>query len=315
MRTVTLGSTGLKVSAVGYGGMSLTADRADQGRKAVAAAWEAGITLFDTADVYGRGDAETILGQALRDAAIPRDQIVIASKCGIVFPGMVPAYEHKAYDLSPAYLKASCEASLQRLGVDYLDLYQPHRVDYLTHPEETARGLEDLCAEGKIRHAGVSNHTADEIRALTQYVRLESLQTQFSLLHLEALETGLTAVCAEKRMSILCWSPLHKGVLAGGRSFDHDDWRQQRAAGVAAQIAAMATQLGVTPGQLALAWLMQLPGGVIPLVGTANADHLREAAGAAGLALHRDDWYELMVIGRGRPMPWGQTPHVYMKER
>ena len=111
-------------------------------------------------------------------------------------------YTYKAYDLSPAYITASCEASLKRLGVDYIDLYQLHRIDYLTHPEEIARALEDLKTSGKIRHAGVSNYTADEIRALSAYINLESLQTQFSLLHLEPLETGLTSVCLEKKMNV-----------------------------------------------------------------------------------------------------------------
>ncbi|SVD49940.1 uncharacterized protein METZ01_LOCUS402794, partial [marine metagenome] len=244
-----------------------------------------------------------------------RDDVVIASKCGIVFQGMEPAYDYKAYDLSGDYLIKSCEASLERLGVDYLDLYQPHRVDYLTHPEETAAALEKLQADGKIRHAGVSNHTADEIRALSAYTRIESLQTQFSLLHLEPLETGLSAVCCEQQMSILCWSPLQRGALTGMRTFDHGDWQQQREAGVVAQVETMAQALGVTAGQLSLAWLMQLPGGVIPLVGTANADHITEAIQAADISLARDDWYELMVIGRGRPMPWGQRPFTYTKER
>ncbi len=315
MRTIQLGSTDLEVSAIAYGGMSLTADRADEGKAAVATAFEQGVTFFDTADVYGKGEAETILGQALKEAAIAREDVVIASKCGIVFQGMEPAYQHKAYDLSKDYLIKSCEASLDRLGVDYLDLYQPHRVDYLTHPEETAAGLEQLQADGKIRHAGVSNHSADEIRALSAYTRLESLQTQFSLLHLEPLETGLTAVCCEQQMSVLCWSPLHKGALAGGKSFAHGDWQQQREAGVAAQVGVMADALGVTSGQLALAWLMQLPGGVIPLVGTADSNHITEAIQAAEISLARDDWYELMVIGRGRPMPWQQRPFTYMKER
>jgi aryl-alcohol dehydrogenase-like predicted oxidoreductase len=314
MRKVQLGSTDLEVSAIAYGGMSLTPERAKEGAAAVAAAFELGINFYDTADVYGGGEAERILGQALRDAGIAREQVVIASKCGIVFPGMVPAYQRKAYDLSPSYLKQSCEASLQRLGVEYLDLYQPHRVDYLTHPEETARGLEQLRQEGKIRHAGVSNHTADEIRALAQFTRLESLQTQFSLLHLEPLETGLTAVCCQHQMSVLCWSPLHRGVLAGAKS-DHGDWQQQREAGVVAQLAQIAKQLSLTPIQLALAWLMQLPGGVIPLVGTADAVHVAEAAAATDITVERDDWYELMVIGRGRPMPWGQRPYAYLKER
>jgi len=315
MRTVQLGSTDLHVSAIAYGGMSLTGDRAEEGIAAVAAAFEQGINFFDTADVYGRGEAESILGRALKEAGINRDDVVIASKCGIVFQGMEPAYDYKAYDLSEDYLIKSCEASLERLGVDYLDLYQPHRVDYLTHPEETAAALEKLQADGKIRHAGVSNHTADEIRALSAYTRIESLQTQFSLLHLEPLETGLSAVCFEQQMSILCWSPLQRGALTGMRTFDHGDWQQQREAGVVAQVETMAQALGVTAGQLSLAWLMQLPGGVIPLVGTANADHITEAIQAADISLARDDWYELMVIGRGRPMPWGQRPFTYTKER
>ena len=315
MRTVQLGSTDLHVSAIAYGGMSLTGDRAEEGIAAVAAAFEQGINFFDTADVYGRGEAESILGRALKEAGINRDDVVIASKCGIVFQGMEPAYDYKAYDLSADYLIKSCEASLERLGVDYLDLYQPHRVDYLTHPEETAAALEKLQADGKIRHAGVSNHTADEIRALSAYTRIESLQTQFSLLHLEPLETGLSAVCWEQQMSILCWSPLQRGALTGMRTFDHGDWQQQREAGVVAQVETMAQALGVTAGQLSLAWLMQLPGGVIPLVGTANADHITEAIQAADISLARDDWYELMVIGRGRPMPWGQRPFTYTKER
>jgi len=231
-----------------------------------------------------------------------------------VFPDMDPDYTHKAYDLSPRYLKASCEASLKRLQTDYLDLYQPHRIDYLTHPEEVARGLDDLKAEGKIRHVGVSNYTADEIRALSSFVRLESLQTQFSLLHLEPIETGLTAVCQEKQMNVLCWSPNHRGVLAGAKASGHDDWRAQREQGVVTQMSAFASEAGVTTSQMALAWLMHLPG-VIPLVGTANADHLSEAAAAVDVQIDRDDWYELMVIGRGRPMPWGQGSYVYTKDR
>lgn len=315
MKYVQLGTTDLQVSAIAYGAMSLTPDREDAGKAAVAGALEMGINFFDTADVYSSGESERILGEALRANNVNRSDVVIASKCGIVFQGMVEEYTYKAYDLSADYLKRSCEASLQRLGTDYIDLYQPHRIDYLTHPEETARALEDLKKEGKIRHAGVSNHTPDEIRALAAYTRLESLQTQFSLLHLEPLETGLMAVCMEKKMSTLCWSPLHKATLTGRTSLDHDDWQLQREAGVVAQLRPFAEQYGVTPGQLALAWLMHLPGGVIPLVGTASAEHMAEAVAATDISLPRDVWYELMVIGRGRPMPWGQRPYVYTKER
>jgi aryl-alcohol dehydrogenase-like predicted oxidoreductase len=315
MKYVEFGSTGQKISVIGFGCMSLNRETAERGKKAVSRAFEQGITLFDTADVYSRGQSEEILGEALREAKIGREQVVIASKCGIIFQGMNAAYAYKAYDLSPAYVKASCEISLKRLKTDYIDLYQPHRIDYLTHPEETARALEDLKAEGKIRHVGASNYTVDEIRALSAYIRLESLQTQFSLLHLEPLESGLVSVCLEKRMNILCWSPLHRGVLTGTKSLAHSDWQEQREQGVIAQVAEFAKNYDLTPAQLSLAWLMQLPGGAIPLLGSANPDHVAEATKAAGVRLERDDWYELMVVARGRPMPWGQRPYLYIKER
>ena len=314
MRKVRFGHTELEVSPLAMGCMSLTPDREEAGKAAVRRAYEVGINFFDTADVYARGQSEIILGQALREASIPREDVIIATKCGIVFQGMTPEYEHKAYDLSPSYIKASCEASLKRLGLDYVDLYQPHRIDYLTHPQETARALDDLKSEGKARHVGISNYAVDEIRALANYTRLESLQTRFSLLFLEPLEKGLHAVCLEKTMTILCWSPLNKGVLTGHRALPHDDWQAQREAGVVAQLEPFAERYGITMGQLDLAWLMQLPGPVIPLVGTASADHIAEAAVAADTTLDRDDWYELMVIARGRPMPWGQRPYLYVNE-
>ncbi len=314
MKYVEFGTTGQKISAIAFGCMSLTREREDNGKAAVLRAFELGITLFDTADIYGRGISEEILGEALREGKISREQVIIASKCSIVSPGMNDAYTYKAYDLSPAYMKASCEASLKRLGTDYIDLYQPHRIDYLTHPEETARALDELKTEGKIRHVGVSNYTPDEIRALSAYVRVESLQTQFSLLHLEPLETGLASVCLEKKMNILCWSPLYGGILTGTKSLEHQNWQQQREAGVVTQVGEFARKYGLTLGQVSLAWLMHLPGGVIPLVGTANADHIEAATQALDVQLARDDWYELMVIARGRPMPWRQRPYVYVNE-
>ena len=315
MKYVKLGKTGRDVSAVALGCMSLKSDKLEISKATVRQAYETGINFFDTADVYGRGDSETVLGAALKELNIPRDDIFIATKCGIVFQGMNPNYDYKAYDLSANYLKASCEASLKRLGLEYVDLYQPHRIDYLTHPEETARALEELKAEGKIRQVGVSNYTVEEIRALSTYTRLETLQTQYSLLFLEPLEAGLAATCLEHDMAILPWSPLHKGVLTGVLSLPHDDWQRQREAGIVAQLKPFAEAYGVTLGQLSLAWLMQQPGPVIPLVGTANPEHIAEAAAAVNITLDRDDWYELMVIGRGRSMPWGQRPYLYVNER
>ena len=315
MRYVKLGKTGLEVSAVALGCLSLRPDKLEESKATVRRAYELGVNIFDTADVYGNGDSETVLGAAREEMSIPRDEIFVTTKCGIIFQGMNPDYDYKAYDLSPDYIKASCEASLKRLGMEYVDLYQPHRIDLLTHPQETARALEDLKAEGKIRHVGVSNYTVEEIRALAVYTRLESLQTQYSLLFLESLETGLAATCLAYNMAILTWSPLHKGVLTGTRSLPHDDWQLQREAGAVAQLQTFAEAYNVTLGQLSLAWLMQQPGPVIPLVGTANPAHIAEAADAVNVTLDRDDWYELLVIARGRSIPWGQRPYVYVNER
>ena len=200
MQTVQLGTTGLQVSAIAYGAMSLVRPREEEGKAAVLRAYELGINFFDVADVYGspdRGASEEILGEALREGKIPREEVVIASKCGIVFQGMVEGYDYKAYDLSPRYLKESCEKSLKRLGVDTIDLYQPHRIDYLTHPEETARALEDLQAEGKIRHVGVSNYTVDEIRATllhaTAYCGIPASLEAFKAAHEVLVKEGALA--------------------------------------------------------------------------------------------------------------------------
>ena len=116
-------------------------------------------------------------------------------------------------------------------------------------------------------------------------------------------------------MNVLCWSPIHQAVLTGKKVLPHDDWRKQREAGVVVQLQPFAENHGITASQLALAWLLQLPGGVIPLVGTANPDHIAEAVDAVNVIFTRDVWYELLVIARGRPMPWGQPPYTYLKER
>ena len=112
----------------------------------------------------------------------------------------------------------------------------------------------------------------------------------------------------------MAWAPLGRGVLTGKVELSRSDWQAQRAQGIVAQLAPFAEKYGVTPGQLALAWLVQQPAGVVPLVGTANADHIAEAVAAVDVELARDDWYEMMVTARGRPMPWSQKPYFYMKE-
>lgn len=295
--------------------MSLTPERKAEGIRAIHGAIDAGISFFDTADVYSDGDSERILGEALKESGIMRDKIIVATKCSIVFPGMVPDYTYKAYDASEKYIKESCELSLKRLNTDRIDLYQIHRIDYLTHPEETAQALEHLKSEGKIRFAGVSNYTLPELNALRKYLRFESFQTPFSLLDIEPLDEGFHAICLEDKMTLLAYSPLAGSALTGTKQFLHSEWQQQRDAGVLAQLQPFADRYNLSTGQLSLSWLLQMPGGIVPLVGTANVDHIIEAISASEVTLKRDDWYEMLVIARGRPMPWRQRPYFYLKDK
>ncbi len=315
MKYVEFGRTGEKVSQIAYGAMSLKEDRAADGKRAVARAYELGITLFDTAEMYGFGASERMLGAAIREAGIPRDKIWIASKCGILFPGRNSPHPYKSYDLSPGCIRQAVEASLRNLGSDYIDLYQPHRIDYLTHPRQVAETLAQLQAEGKIRHVGLSNYSSDEIRAVAAGVAVQSLQTRFSLLHVEPLEGPLLAFCQAETMAMLCYSPLGAGVLSGQKPLPHSDWRGQIAEGVVRQLETIAREAGCSLPAMSLAWLMSLPGGVIPIVGTANPAHIDEAVAACDVTLQRHQWYECLVIARGRPIPYQQPPYAYLRDR
>lgn len=315
MKYVEFGRTGERVSQIAFGAMGLTEQRAEEGKRAVARAYECGVTLFDTAEMYGFGTSERLLGQAIREAGIPRQKVWIASKCGILFPGRNSTMPYKCYDLSAERIRKSVDESLRNLGTEYIDLYQPHRIDYLAHPRETGAALAELKAAGKIRHVGVSNYTADEIRALAAHMRVESLQTRFSLLHVEPLESPLLACCQELDMAMLCYSPLGAGVLSGAKPLPHSDWRAQLAEGIVRQLEGMAREVGCTLPALALAWLMALPGGVIPIVGMTNPAHVEQAVAACDVALGRAQWYECLVIARGRPVPWHQLPLAYLKDK
>jgi aryl-alcohol dehydrogenase-like predicted oxidoreductase len=302
MEFTTLGITEQKISRIAYGGMSLRQESREDGKKAVHRALELGVNFFDTADIYGGGASEEILGEALREAKVKREDVVIASKCSVCPPNDRNGYRYKAFDLSADHIVRSCEASLKRLDMDYIDLYQPHRVDHLAHPDETAAALDRLRGQCKIRMAGVSNYNVHQIRALGRFTRLDSLQVEFNILHHDPLENGQHSICMETDMRLLCWSPVAKGLLTDAVRHVHDE-RRQRREGQRAQIAAMAQELGVSTTQAALAWLLHLPGGIVPLVGTKNPDHIEEAVKALDVKLPRDVWYELLVIGRGQPMP------------
>ena len=293
---VALGATDLRVSRLAWGMWRFQGDDLVHARSLVDAALDAGINLFDTADIYGFngrdgfGDAEILLGRLFAADPGLRPKMVLASKGGII-PG-VP------YDSSADYLVAACEASLRRLGTDHLDLFQVHRPDVLTHPAEVARALETLVASGKVRAVGVSNHTPTQTAALLAHLQipLASVQPEFSPLVLEPLVDGTLDLAMQHRISVLAWSP-----LAGGRlGAPGDDERAQR---VCAELDAQAQRCGVSRTAATYAWVMAHPAGIVPIVGSQQASRIREAADACKVSWTRADWYRVLVASRGVALP------------
>lgn len=262
-------------------------------RAQVETALDHGMTLIDTADIYGIdagsgfGGAEDLLGRVLADAPELRDRMVLATKGGIV-PG-VP------YDSSPASLRAACEASLRRLRVDVIDLYQVHRPDLLAHPAEVAEVLAGLRSSGVVREVGVSNHTPAQVAALRAHlgdVPLVTTQPELSLLHLDPVDDGTLDDAMAHGLTPLAWSPLAGGRLATG------DVRE----GLATALDSLAERKSTTRTAVALAWVMAHPSGPIPIIGTQRPERIREAAAALDVALSRADWYSL-VAAAGRDLP------------
>lgn len=291
---IALGQSGLFASRLGWGMWRLSGDAA-QAVGLAHAALDAGMTFFDTADIYGLdgagfGAAEAQLGAAFALDPGLRARVTLASKGGID-PG-------KPYDSSAAYLIAACERSLQRLRTDVIDLYQIHRPDLLAHPAEVAAAFDRLRQAGKIRAAGVSNHTAAQTRALAAHMPfpLVSTQPEFSALAIEPLQDGVLDLAIEQGLAVLAWSPLAQGRLAG-------DGGEATADRVIAALDGLAQREGVSRAAIAIAWVLAHPARPVALIGSQTPQRLHEAAAALGVHMSRADWYSVLVAARGAAMP------------
>jgi predicted oxidoreductase len=295
IEAVPLGKSGIIVSPIAWGMWRFGSSGVDEARALIEAVLAVGITLFDTADIYGFngtdgfGDAEALLGRLFAEAPELRGQMVLATKGGIMPP--LP------YDSSAAYLAKALDASLARLNVEQVDLYQIHRPDILAHPQEAARALEDMVTSGKVRAIGVSNYNASQIRALAAYltVPLASHQPEFSALRIDPMVDGLFDQAMEMNMAVLAWSP-----LGGGRLGDPKDDVALR---VAAVLDRKAAEAGVSRAVAAYSWIMAHPARVIPIVGTQNPTRVAELADVHKPKWTRQDWYEVLVAARGEPLP------------
>lgn len=286
---------GPDVSSVAWGMWRFAGDDVAAAAARVKAALDAGVTLFDTADIYGPdngepfGAAEALLGRVLAADRGLAARMVIATKGGISMG--VP------YDSSAAYLAGAIDASLRRMGVDHVALWQIHRPDILTHPAETARALEDAYKAGKIGAIGVSNFTTSQVEALAAHSKLPvvSCQPEFSPLAIGPISDGVLDQAIARGMTVLAWSP-----LGGGRLGDPKDPRAQA---VAAALDAKAAEARVSRAAAAYSWIMAHPARAIPIVGTQQPSRIAEIPDAFIPRWTRAEWYGVLVAAMGAPLP------------
>ena len=312
MEYTSLGRTGLHVSRICLGAMTFGSTEwrdwtlgEDESRPFVRRAIEIGITFFDTADMYSIGASEEILGRALKDYA-SRDQVVIATK--VFFPmGDGP----NDRGLSRVHLFKAIDASLRRLGTDYVDLYQIHRFDPDTPIEETLETLNDIVRAGKARYIGASSMFAWQFQAMLHtsdrhgWARFVTMQNHYNLVYREE-EREMLPLCRAEGVGVIPWSPLARGFLAGNRqaSSHHDQAGTTRARtdafahrlyydesdfAVVDRVVALAERRGVAPAQIAMAWLLRQPGVTAPIVGTTKLEHLDAAVAALEIPLDDDE--------------------------
>lgn len=314
MKQQKIGQSDLSCTRLSYGCMrvagtwnpaDITPAMREKGKQAIVAAYEAGYTLFDHADIYCRGACESIHGEVLRDIPSMRKEILIATKCGIRFPGDPNPDSPHRYDFSASHILESCEKSLTRLSVDQIDIYQLHRPDLLMNPAEIAGAFQKLRDQGKVRWFGVSNFMPSFVAALQSMLDFPLVvnQVEIHLGRLDCLVDGTLDQCLERTITPLSWSPLGGGWLGSGGTVAEDHPDCEKRTRLLDTLDAVAAQYEVSRTVMALAWLLKHPTGIVPIVGSANPTNIRDAVRADEVDLDRENWYRLLVAARGAPLP------------
>jgi aryl-alcohol dehydrogenase-like predicted oxidoreductase len=323
MQRVKLGMTNLQVSPIAFGTWQLGGDWGSfDESEAIAAirhARELGIDFFDTAQAYGFGASERLLGRALRDDLDHRrDEVMIATKGGLRM-----TEDALVRDSSPAWLRQGVEQSLEALGVDYIDLYQVHWPDPKVPFAETAAALQQLVDEGKIRHVGVSNYSVAQIAEFARTRPVETVQPAYHLFRRE-FEQELAPYALEHDIGVLIYGPLAHGLLSGTMSesttFEPTDWRRQsplfqgetfrRNLAIVQELERYARDRGAGVSQLAIAWTLANPAVDAAIVGARRARHIEDSVAAAELELTADDLAQIERIMAGAVSVSGPSPET-----
>ncbi len=307
MKTRILGQNALEVTALGFGCMGLNFSYAsslskDESIELIRAAVERGVTFFDTAEVYGPFTNEEIVGEALKPV---RDQVVIATKFGFAFDPETK--KQSGLDSRPEHIREVCDASLKRLGIECIDLFYQHRVDTTVPIEDVAGTVKDLIAEGKVKHFGLSEPSAQTARRAHTVQPITALQNEYSLWTRGVETNGILEACEELGIGLVAYSPLGKGFLTGAMSKDtkisEGDFRKQlprftpeameKNQALVDLLKRIADEKDATPAQIALAWLLAQKPWIVPIPGTTKLHRLEENLAAVDVELTVEDLAEI----------------------